>query len=359
MKKMMIKSTTHNYPIYVGQELLKNISLYLDIDYTKIFIITDENVAKLYVKEVESALDNFPVLTKVIDSGEQSKSIETYYEIQSFALANALDRNSLIIALGGGVVGDLAGFVAATFMRGIDYIQVPTTILAHDSSVGGKVAINHELGKNLIGSFYSPKAVIYDLSTLNSLPAAEIRSGYAEIIKESLIGNKLLYKEIMNINLKELSTLNMQEHIYEGIRVKKKIVEADEKESSQRMYLNLGHTLGHAIEILYAKKPILHGEAIATGLLFSLFVSEREYKVDLGVNRLYRWLDENDYPIYVPEEIDLILDKMKQDKKNRDGRITLILVKDIGEIRIESFTEEHISLLLKDFIKSLSGGFND
>lgn len=356
---MMIKSTTHNYPIYVGQELLKNISLYLDIDYTKIFIITDENVAKLYVKEVESALDNFPVLTKVIDSGEQSKSIETYYEIQSFALANALDRNSLIIALGGGVVGDLAGFVAATFMRGIDYIQVPTTILAHDSSVGGKVAINHELGKNLIGSFYSPKAVIYDLSTLNSLPAAEIRSGYAEIIKESLIGNKLLYKEIMNINLKELSTLNMQEHIYEGIRVKKKIVEADEKESSQRMYLNLGHTLGHAIEILYAKKPILHGEAIATGLLFSLFVSEREYKVDLGVNRLYRWLDENDYPIYVPEEIDLILDKMKQDKKNRDGRITLILVKDIGEIRIESFTEEHISLLLKDFIKSLSGGFND
>src|SRR5699024_1987887 len=269
------------------------------------------------------------------------------------------DRNSLIIALGGGVVGDLAGFVAATFMRGIDYIQVPTTILAHDSSVGGKVAINHELGKNLIGSFYSPKAVIYDLSTLNSLPAAEIRWGYAEIIKESLIGNKLLYKEIMNINLKELSTLNMQEHIYEGIRVKKKIVEADEKEISQRMYLNLGHTLGHAIEILYAKKPILHGEAIATGLLFSLFVSEREYKVDLGVNRLYRWLDENDYPIYVPEEIDLILDKMKQDKKNRDGRITLILVKDIGEIRIESFTEEHISLLLKDFIKSLSGGFND
>src|SRR5699024_7013395 len=172
------------------------IQYYLSQKYTHIFIVTDDVIARLYLDDVLKGLDNRNVHSFQVPAGETSKSIDMFHKLQTELLNHHLDRKSLIIALGGGVVGDLAGFVAATYMRGIDYVQVPTTILAHDSSVGGKVAINHELGKNMIGNFYAPKAVIYDVNTLSSLPEHEIRSGYAELVKEAFIANETFLQEL-------------------------------------------------------------------------------------------------------------------------------------------------------------------
>src|SRR5690625_3186368 len=191
MNELTVHSSTNTYKVVIKEKVRFRINEYLLKKYSSILIITDDHVANLYLDDVKQSLTNYNVYSSVVPHGEASKTIKTYYSLQTDALKNGLDRHSLIIALGGGVVGDLAGFVAATFMRGIDYIQVPTTILAHDSSVGGKVAINHELGKNMIGNFYPPVAVLYDVETLNSLGKSEVRSGYAELIKEAFIADDL------------------------------------------------------------------------------------------------------------------------------------------------------------------------
>src|SRR5690625_1636500 len=234
MDKIKINTENDFYSIYLGNNIHKNIDQYITKDYSSIVIITDETVAKLYLRDVQDNIQKHNVYVKMIKSGEQSKTIDGFYDLHSFLIESGCDRNSVVIALGGGVVGDLAGFVAATFMRGIDYIQLPTTILAHDSSVGGKVAINHELGKNLIGNFYPPAAVIYDVDTLSSLPAREVRSGYAEIVKEALIANDELFKQLMTINIAQVSSEQLTEHLLKGIQVKEKIIERHEKESRRR-----------------------------------------------------------------------------------------------------------------------------
>src|SRR5690625_1693080 len=270
MQTLTVTSQTNKYNVYIGQHLRHNLNKYLQKDYSKILVITDESVAKLYLDDIVSNFPKNDVYTSTIETGESSKNIQTYYQLQTDALTYGLDRQSLIIALGGGVVGDLAGFVAATFMRGIDYVQIPTTILAHDSSVGGKVAINHELGKNLIGSFYPPTAVIYDVDTLASLPVREIRSGVAEIVKEGLIADPELFEHLIAIDLEHLDMEKLSEYLLKGIHVKANIVERDERESGERKYLNLGHTLAHAIEAEYKYGQITHGEAVAIGLLFAM-----------------------------------------------------------------------------------------
>lgn len=360
MNKIIVKSNSHNYPIYIGNNLLNRLNDYLTEEYSKIFVITDTNVAKLYLNQVLSSFKDHEPMIEIVPAGEKSKSIEVYYNIQTKALTEGLDRQSLIIALGGGVIGDLAGFVAATFMRGIDYIQVPTTILAHDSSVGGKVAINHELGKNLIGSFYAPKAVIYDLQTIQTLPKEEIRSGYAEIMKAALIARKHLFNELMQLDFLNLSSPDMHKHIFEAIQVKKEIVEKDERESFERMYLNLGHTLGHAIELGPMKGNILHGEAVAIGILFSLFVSERVYNIKLPIKQLYNWMNKNQYPLDLANlNVDLLIDQIKRDKKNKLDLITLILLNGINNVEIKSFSENNIRYYVTTFLESLIGGFND
>lgn len=190
MEKILVKSSTNAYTISIGESLRLQIKQFLNKEYSSILVVTDEHVAALYLKDILENLPAYRVFQSIVPAGEKSKNLQTFYQLQTEAIEFGLDRESLIIALGGGVVGDLAGFVAATYMRGIDYIQIPTTILAHDSSVGGKVAINHEFGKNLIGNFYPPEAVIYDVDTLHSLSEREVRSGYAELIKEALIADK-------------------------------------------------------------------------------------------------------------------------------------------------------------------------
>src|SRR5690625_2530025 len=225
MSQLTVQSSSHDYNIYIDDHIRYQLKQYLKKDYSSIMIVTDENVAKLYLNDIKKNFTNEQVFQVIIPNGEQSKDIDHYYKLQTEAIQNGLDRHSLIIALGGGVVGDLAGFVAATFLRGVDYIQIPTTILAHDSSVGGKVAINHELGKNLIGCFYPPQAVVYDVETLSSLPTHEVRSGYAELLKEALISNNDFLQKIMNTRVTSVSNDVLQEHLQEGIKVKAAIVD--------------------------------------------------------------------------------------------------------------------------------------
>lgn len=213
MKQLIVKSSSNSYPIFIGENLRFQLKQYITQSYSSIMIITDEDVAHLYLQDILENFKEDKVFHSVIPSGESSKHIKLYYDLQTKAINNGLDRQSLILALGGGVVGDLAGFVAATFMRGIDYIQIPTTILAHDSSVGGKVAINHEDGKNLIGSFYPPQAVIYDVETLHSLTEREIRSGYAELIKEALIADQSFFEDLLRSHIFNVSNKQLSGHL--------------------------------------------------------------------------------------------------------------------------------------------------
>src|SRR3954454_24053685 len=209
MINLTVKTTLKTYPVYIGVGAIQQLPTLLkdnSFNFTKIFIITDETVGELYFPTVLKTLSDFSVETIKVPSGEKAKSFDVYYECQTAALQYKLDRHSLILALGGGAVGDLAGFVAATFMRGIPFIQIPTTILAHDSAVGGKVAINHPQGKNMIGAFHQPEAVFYDLEFLKTLPVHEIRSGFAEVIKHALIDDSNFYNWLKE-NVKDLQTL--------------------------------------------------------------------------------------------------------------------------------------------------------
>lgn len=350
MEQMVIHSSTHDYTITVGNNLRFQLSQYINKYYSSIFIITDEKVAPLYLDDVKSNFSEKKVIVSTIPAGEKSKHIDYFYKLQTEAIQAGLDRNSLIIALGGGVVGDLAGFVAATFMRGVDYIQIPTTILAHDSSVGGKVAINHELGKNLIGSFYSPVAVIYDVDTLTSLTEKEVRSGYAEIVKEALISDPAFYDRVVTRKLNQLSKHDLQSDLLQGIKVKADIVQKDEKESGERKFLNLGHTLGHAIEATLEYGTLTHGEAVAIGLLFSIHISEDRYETEMPFDSLKDWLIENNYPLDVSFLIEEeILFKMKSDKKATNQTVQMVLLKQIGKPTVENLTDEAIIHYIKSF----------
>lgn len=354
MQEIVVQAASHAYKIHIGENIRFKINEYIDKDYSSVLIITDDHVEALYLQDVLQSLKHKHVYHVTIASGEASKSFENYYKLQTEAIQNGLDRQSLIIALGGGVVGDLAGFVAATFMRGIDYIQVPTTILAHDSSVGGKVAINHELGKNLIGNFYPPQAVIYDVATLTTLGQSEVRSGYAELIKEALIANAHFFEILLKIKLTQLSPEQLVNHLSAGIKIKANIVEADEKEAGVRKYLNLGHTLGHAIEAELGYGELTHGEAVAIGMLFALKLSEKYFSVQLPYQPLLQWLERNDYPLSLPNiEATDLLAKMKSDKKTVNKKIQMVLLKRIGEPIAIDIDDDLLYKQLQSFLKEM------
>ncbi|HLQ97508.1 MAG TPA: 3-dehydroquinate synthase [Candidatus Dormibacteraeota bacterium] len=354
MAQLTVQSSSHDYNIYIDDHIRYQLKQYLKKDYSSIMIVTDENVAKLYLNDIKKNFTNEQVFQVIIPNGEQSKDIDHYYKLQTEAIQNGLDRHSLIIALGGGVVGDLAGFVAATFLRGVDYIQIPTTILAHDSSVGGKVAINHELGKNLIGCFYPPQAVVYDVETLISLSKHEVRSGYAELVKEALISDADFFDDLIQNQLTDLSNQQLKEHLLQGIKVKADIVEEDEKESGVRMYLNLGHTLGHAIEAELGYGKLTHGEAIAIGLLFAIRVSEQRYGIHLPYDPLYQWLNLNEYPLSLQQlKADHLINRMKSDKKVVNKKIKMVLLTAIGEPKAEEIDDNDLLTYLENFMEEL------
>ncbi|WP_164668764.1 3-dehydroquinate synthase [Virgibacillus doumboii] len=355
MKVTKVVSSSNIYNVYVGEKLRNELEQFLPKKYTSVFIVTDEIVANYYLEDVKSSLSNSNVISSVIPHGEKTKNIDTFYQLHTDALQYGLDRESLIIALGGGVVGDVAGFVAATYMRGIDFIQMPTTILAHDSSVGGKVAINHEQGKNMIGNFYSPSAVVFDVETLQTLDKKEIRSGYAELVKEALLADADFFNSILDSDLSTLTMLAMSDHINKGIAIKATIVESDEKEAGIRKYLNLGHTMGHALEALLGYGDRTHGEAVAIGLLFAMHVSEQYFKVKLPYKQLSKWLKDNNYPIELPAiNTHHILNKMKLDKKTVDTNIQMILLSKIAKPEIVEVNDADLLIYLDSFINRLA-----
>lgn len=356
MVELNIETSSHPYKVHIGEDIRFNITRFLNKDYSSVLIVTDSVVEKYYLEDILKSLkkQESPVHYHVVPSGEESKNIKIYYELQTKAIQYGLNRNSLIIALGGGVIGDLAGFVAATFMRGIDYVQVPTTILAHDSSVGGKVAINHELGKNMIGNFYPPKAVIYDVSTLETLSSAEIRSGYAELVKEALISESDFVNELLTYKLDEINNSLLVEHLKKGVAVKAKIVENDEREAGIRAYLNLGHTLGHAIEASIGYGTMTHGEAIAIGMIFALRLSEKHFNVDMPIKSYIDWLKKNDYPLKLEKvSAKMLVNKMKSDKKVTSSQIPMILLKKVGEPAIIPFDAKFLIKEIDNFLGEL------
>ena len=360
MKQLLIETKTKQYPLFLGEgiihslpEILRSLSFPRG---TKLLIITDQTLEPLYLAELRAMLaDDYEVYTHVIPSGEGAKSFEQYYACQTAALECGLDRHSLILAFGGGVVGDLAGFVAATYMRGIRYIQIPTTLLAHDSAVGGKVAINHPLGKNMIGAFHQPEAVVYDIAFLRSLPEKELRSGFAEVIKHALIRDCRFYEWLRQEihTLADLTGERLQYCIQKGIEIKASVVREDEKETGVRAHLNFGHTLGHALESELGYGAITHGDGVALGMLFAIFVSERVYKRSFADHQFSAWFRTYGFPVSIPASLKLerLLKKMKGDKKAKAGTVRMVLLKDIGEVDIETLDDDTLSTLLHEFVQ--------
>jgi len=343
-----------NYPIYIGEGLLSDSSLYEPyIAGRKVMIVTNETVGPLYEQQVRHALAGYEVDTVVLPDGEQYKNWETLNLIFDGLLEKAHSRKTTIVALGGGVVGDMAGFAAASYQRGIDFIQVPTTLLSQvDSSVGGKTAINHPLGKNMIGAFYQPKAVIIDTLTLQTLPPQEVSAGIAEIIKYGLIRESdffiWLEKNIQGI--KGLDSDVLTYAIKTSCACKAEIVEADEKEGGLRAILNLGHTFGHAIETHKGYGSWLHGEAVASGMLMAAELSHLEGWLSVeDVDRIRAILVDSDLPVLGPEGM-LINDYhrlMSVDKKVMDGTLRLVLMKGIGDAVVtSSFSSENLNTVL-------------
>jgi 3-dehydroquinate synthase len=358
MVELPIKTASKEYPLFIGNDAihgLEKVIKDLTPRVSSIYIISEETVAGLYLEEVSSQLrTSRPVYHYVVPSGEESKSFENYYACQTFALQSGLDRHSVILALGGGVVGDLAGFVAATYMRGIRFIQIPTTLLAHDSAVGGKVAINHPLGKNIIGAFHQPEAVIYQLPFLATLPVEEWRSGFAEVIKHAYLSGEtfLSWLETEITSFDDLKDDKLLHILKEGINVKAQIVAQDERESNVRAFLNFGHTLGHAIESEMGYGKITHGDAVAIGMLFALEMSEYIYKKDLNIPRLQTLLERFDYPMILPSlDVHRLMEKMRKDKKSYEHTIHMVLMKEIGQMEVQKVHDEDVLRVLTTFIK--------
>lgn len=344
MRKLEVELGERSYPIWLGSGILSTLPdklLERGIKPSqKLWVITDEHVAPHYLDKVVKLLTDasFSVTQSVVGAGEKSKSLQQFERLMTHALENGLDRKSVVLALGGGVVGDLAGYVAASFMRGISFVQIPTTVLAHDSSVGGKVAVNHPLAKNIIGAFHQPEMVLYDLETFSTLPDREIRNGLAEVLKEGWISDEsfVVWLEQRSAPLLNLDPDALEEALYRGCQVKVDVVSRDEKENDVRAILNFGHTVGHAIEAVGEYSSILHGEAISIGMVIAVRISEKLGMASQLVNRIERLLEQYGLPTRIPRYLstDDILAAMSHDKKFQEGRTLMILTTGAGKVEI-------------------------
>jgi 3-dehydroquinate synthase len=344
-----------SYPVYIGRDLFTNSQLLArHIAGSQLVLVSNDTVAPLYLDRVRAAVPQGGLITEVIlPDGEQFKSLDTLSLIFDRAMAEGHNRGTTFVAVGGGVVGDITGFAAACFQRGANFIQIPTTLLAQvDSSVGGKTAVNHPLGKNMIGAFYQPQAVLIDINTLHSLPAREFAAGLAEVIKYGLISDREFYRWLQE-NMAQLLAREeaaLAEAIERSCANKAQVVAIDEREGGVRAILNLGHTFGHAIETAQGYGKWLHGEAIATGMLIALRLSaKRGWISDTEVEDFAALLRSINLPTEAPREMspDDFLQIMARDKKVIDGRLRLILLKNIGEACIvDDATEAELRELL-------------
>lgn len=328
-----------NYPIYIGNGILTRVELMVScLQQKRVAIVSNSTVAPLYLDKLSTALEDQGVQTIpiIIPDGEAYKNWETLNVIYDTLLKNHCERNTTILALGGGVVGDLTGFAAATYLRGVPFIQIPTTLLAQvDSSVGGKTGINHALGKNMIGAFYQPRMVLADSATLDTLPDRELRAGLAEIIKYGLIRDPVFF-EWLEQNMQRLLARDpgtLIEAIQRSCENKAEIVAADERESGVRALLNLGHTFGHAIENGMGYGVWLHGEAVAAGTVLAAELSRRMKLIpEADVMRIRRIFQQAGLPVEAPRMApEKYLELMSLDKKVSAGKTRFIVLNRIGE----------------------------
>ncbi|WP_301151650.1 3-dehydroquinate synthase [Metapseudomonas otitidis] len=338
MRTLQVDLGERSYPIHIGADLLSKVELFAPhIAGKQVAIVTNETVAPLYLERLTQTLTGYKVQPIVLPDGESFKNWETLQLIFDGLLTARHDRRTTIIALGGGVIGDMAGFAAACYQRGVDFIQVPTTLLSQvDSSVGGKTGINHPLGKNMVGAFYQPKAVLIDTATLRTLPPRELSAGLAEVIKYGLICDApfLDWLEMHMEALLALEPTALTEAIERSCAAKARVVGADERESGIRATLNLGHTFGHAIETHMGYGVWLHGEAVAAGTVMALEMSRRLGWIDAAErDRSMRLLRAAGLPIVPPQEMTPahFLEHMAVDKKVIDGQLRLVLLSRLGE----------------------------
>lgn len=361
MQTLTVDLGERSYPIYIGEGLLVRSDLFKPhLAGRQVAIVTNETVAPLYLDTLQKSLDGQDIATVVLPDGESFKTWETLQLIFDGLLQARHDRKTTVIALGGGVVGDMAGFAAACYQRGVDFIQVPTTLLSQvDSSVGGKTGINHPLGKNMVGAFYQPNAVIIDTTVLDTLPARELSAGLAEVIKYGLICDlEFLGWLEQNIDaLRSLQPAALVEAIERSCAAKARVVGLDERESGLRATLNLGHTFGHAIETHMGYGEWLHGEAVAAGTAMALEMSSRlDWISTAERDRGIRLLLRAGLPVVPPVEMgpEDFLEHMAVDKKVLDGRLRLVLLRQLGEAVIaDDFPREVLDATLRADYRAL------
>lgn len=343
-----------SYPIYTGHNILDSLgeTLAYHLGRKKAVIVTDSNVGRLYAGRAKASLENAGIKTGVIEviPGENSKDKDTLFSIYDELFDLEIERSDTIIALGGGVIGDLAGYAAASFKRGTNFVQVPTSLLAMvDSSVGGKTGINHPRGKNMIGAFYQPAFVLADVNVLKTLPARELACGLAESVKHGIIQN-LSFFEWMEENYQEILKCKpetMAKLVAENVKVKAGVVAQDEKESSIRQILNYGHTFGHAVEVLFkenGENKYHHGEAVAIGIVYANKLAiQKGMLSDSQSQRINNLLSKFNLPLTAdfashPEITqDKIEDAIRHDKKVKNGKLIYILPEGIGKCQIVTF----------------------
>jgi 3-dehydroquinate synthase len=359
-RTLQVELGARSYPIYIGRGLLSNPEIYRrHIPGRQVLVVSNETVAPLYLRQVLNALAGYKTASVILPDGEEYKTLGVLNQVFDALLEQRFDRRCTVLALGGGVVGDMAGFAAASYQRGVNFIQVPTTLLAQvDSSVGGKTGVNHPLGKNMIGAFYQPRCVIADTETLHTLDDRQLSAGISEIIKYGLINDGAFFlwlEENLGALLKR-DPEALSYAIERSCQDKAQVVAADELEAGQRALLNLGHTFGHAIETGVGYGGWLHGEAVGTGICLAADLSWRlGWLTDEERQRVIGLVGRAQLPVAPPAELDgeRMLDLMAVDKKVLDGRLRLVLLQGIGRsVVTDAFDQAQLLATLNEYGRS-------
>ncbi|NNE38753.1 MAG: 3-dehydroquinate synthase [Gammaproteobacteria bacterium] len=357
MREVKVNLGPRSYTIYIGTDLAANAQLYKNLVKTdQVLVVTDSNIESMYLKRVMEALNGFQSGTYILPPGEEQKNLTNLNQIITELLTRRFSKTGCLIALGGGVVGDLTGFVAACYQRGIQFLQVPTTLLAQvDSSVGGKTAVNHPMGKNMIGAFHQPCGVIADVGVLKSLPDREFKAGVAEVIKYGLIRDAHFFTWLEE-NIDELlaqQSYALEFSIERSCINKAEVVAEDETEKGIRAILNLGHTFGHAIETSLEYTFWLHGEAVGLGMIMASYMSNlMGWISDEDYGRIVRLIQRAGLPNKLPDQLQNVdlRDLMSVDKKVSHGKLKLVLLKSIGEAVVtDSFDEDVLTRTINTF----------
>jgi 3-dehydroquinate synthase len=338
MKKLTLNAKDFSYDIFFGEGIAADITSLFALKGQKTCIISDSNVAPLYLEKVLAALGGCAT-SYVFPAGEASKSLDTCADIYNFLAKNEFSKTDALVALGGGICGDVTGFVSSTYLRGIPYFSLPTTLLAQvDSSIGGKCGVNIPYGKNLVGSFYQPRGVIIDTAFLKTLKERDFRDGLAEVIKYGFIYDE----KICQWALSGLSQ-NLSDIVFRCVGIKKEVVEADEFDSGLRMILNFGHTIGHAIEKLGGYEKYSHGQAVSIGMAAAARLSEKAGMAKEGLyGKVVGILEKLGLPTRCEYEASQLLSAIFNDKKIRGGKLNFVLLKDIGQATVYPLDKESV-----------------